>query len=571
MRSDADSPPPVGDEGGTAPTVRDGLAARARRWQSLLAVSIPTGTTSPVETPEDVRRHKELQSTRHFIVIIGALVVAVAVAFPFLRGDAEATVALAFGYAIGLFGTVRTAWRLRRPERYTDGDAAVFATTCVVGGACSIYYFGFFSPAPIATAIGIFYFSLSCAYPVALYAYLSGAGLQGLAMVAISAGWIEDHGVIQIAPTETVNIVVMVLLIELVLFLTFYIGRATAIAMSNAVAALHHKTREVALRDALLQEARRELDQALKVGGPGRFSEQRLGSFELGVLVGRGAMSDVYQAVHADTGQPAAVKLLHRDVLSNPQHVRRFLREVRIAAALDLPNVVRVLEVGGDDAPVPYLAMELLHGEDLAQLLRERRVLEGPEVIEMLRQVARGIDAAHGAGVVHRDIKPQNLFRHRLDGSGQEWKVLDFGVSRVLDGSSSLTDGHAVGTPSYMAPEQARGRDVDGRADVFSLGVIAYRALTGRPAFTGPEIPHILHEVVFGMPPRPSEVARLPPAVDHVLAIALAKRPEDRFDTAGQLAELLEEALMGVADPDLELRAERLTAKLPWGKRSASD
>jgi serine/threonine-protein kinase len=338
--------------------------------------------------------------------------------------------------------------------------------------------------------------------------------------------------------------------------------------MSHAVAEFHYKTRELAQRDALLLEARRELDQALKVGGPGRFTEQRLGSFELGVLLGRGAMSDIYEAVHVESRAPAAVKLLHRDVLSKPQYVRRFLREVRIAAALDLPNVVRVLEVGGDDAPIPYIAMERLRGVDLAQLLRAQRRLNARTVIEMLRQVARGVDGAHAAGVIHRDLKPQNLFQHELPDGSHEWKVLDFGVSRLLDDASSLTDGHAVGTPSYMSPEQARGRDVDRRADIFSLGVIAYRSLTGRPAFTGREIPHILHEVVFGMPPRPSETTRLPSAVDNVLAVALAKKPADRFETAAALVDALEEALLGVANAELAARADRLIDKIPWGRRS---
>jgi serine/threonine-protein kinase len=275
-------------------------------------------------------------------------------------------------------------------------------------------------------------------------------------------------------------------------------------------------------------------------------------------------MSEVYEAFRIDGGEPAAVKLLHRDTMGDPQHLRRFLRELRITAELDLPHVVKVHEVGDESAPIPYLAMELLHGADLAQILRERRRLEHDIVIDMLEQVGQGVDAAHGAGVVHRDLKPQNLFRHQFSDGRHEWKILDFGVSRMLDGSSSLTDGHAVGTPSYMAPEQARGREATHRADLFALGVVAYRALVGRPAFGGREIPHIMQEVVYGMPPQPSLVG-LPLAVDDVLAIAIAKSPDDRFSSAAELVQALSRALKGDDDLELGLRAERLLAKLPWG------
>lgn len=551
---------------GDAETVPDTTGTRAPRWSPFRPASA-TLTAPPVVTPEDVRRHKEIEATRIFIVIIGALAIAVAIAFPFLRSDPEAEIALAIAYLIGLAGTARTARRLRDPQRYTDNDALVFAATCVAGGSSAIFYFGYFSPAALVTVLGIFFFSLSCSARVATFAYVAGALPYAACMVLIALGVINDHGLLQLVSPGPARLLIVALLIQLALFLTFYIGRGTARALTSAIDELHVKTRELAQRDALLQEARRELDQALKIGGPGRFTEQRLGSFELGVLVGRGAMSDVYEAVHLESGEPAAVKLLHRDIISNPTHVRRFLREVRIAADLALPNVVRVLEVGGEDAPVPYLAMELLHGVDLAQLLRDRRLLEGPEVIEMLRDIGRGVDAAHAAKIVHRDLKPQNLFRHAPDGGPVEWKVLDFGISRLLDGTSTLTDGHAVGTPSYMSPEQARGREVDHRADIFSLGVIAYRSLTGRPAFIGREIPHILHEVVFGMPPQPSELAAMPVAVDAVLAVAMAKRAGDRFHSAGALVAALEAALHGVTDREIEARAARLLYKLPWGQR----
>jgi serine/threonine-protein kinase len=172
----------------------------------------------------------------------------------------------------------------------------------------------------------------------------------------------------------------------------------------------------------------------------------------------------------------------------------------------------------------------------------------------------------HGEGIVHRDLKPRNLFRIETPDGMPQWKVLDFGVARLIDAGATLTRGQAVGTPSYMSPEQARGRECDHRADIFALGLVAYRALTGRPAYTGREVPQILYDVVHAMPPRPSAVASLPPEVDHVLAIALAKLAKHRFDNAGELATALEDALSGeISDEHREL-AVALTDRYPWGE-----
>jgi serine/threonine-protein kinase len=176
--------------------------------------------------------------------------------------------------------------------------------------------------------------------------------------------------------------------------------------------------------------------------------------------------------------------------------------------------------------------------------------------------------------VVHRDLKPQNLFRSEpvpANGEGPTWKILDFGVSRLVDADSSLTRGQAIGTPSYMSPEQARGLDVDQRADIFALGTLAYRALTGRPPFSGSEVPQILFSVVYAMPPRPSELVPVSGAVDEVLAIALAKRPVDRFARAGELVDAFERALGGSLSAELRDRARPLTAALPWGSGGVAE
>ena len=345
------------------------------------------------------------------------------------------------------------------------------------------------------------------------------------------------------------------------------IGRATRKATLEAIERHEKAVRALAAREALLAEARQDLDRALQAGGLGRYTDQRLGSFKLGKIIGRGGMGEVYEAVHAESGAPAAVKLLSAPYLAEPDEVRRFLRETRIVAALKDPHVVQVLEVGGAGAPVPYLAMELLRGTDLAQQLRERGRVSLRFVVALLRQVGTALGAARAAGIVHRDLKPRNLF-HALPagGAGEPvWKILDFGVSKLLDAGATVTRDRLVGTPAYMAPEQALGEPVSHRTDLWALGVICYRALTGRPAFTGGGTPETLFQVVHGMPPAPSELARLPAEVDLVLALAMAKAPGDRFDRAEELADALDAAAEGVVSEEVRVRAEAVLARMAWG------
>src|SRR5262249_31133523 len=158
-------------------------------------------------------------------------------------------------------------------------------------------------------------------------------------------------------------------------------------------------------------------------------------------------------------------------------HVRRFLRELHTAAAIDSPHVVRVIAIG--EEPLPHLVMERLRGRDLSSILREARTLAPAKVVELLEQAGAGVTAAGAVGIIHRDLKPQNVFL-----AGTTWKILDFGVSRLADTGDTLTAGHLVGTPAYMAPEQARGARVDHRADLYALAAIAYRCLTGHAPYS---------------------------------------------------------------------------------------
>jgi len=256
--------------------------------------------------------------------------------------------------------------------------------------------------------------------------------------------------------------------------------------------------------------------------------------------------------------------------LSSQQHLRRFQREAEIIASLRSKHVVRLYHVGIDgtgDAPA-YIAMELLEGHDLAFELRRDRRLDHERVLTLVDHVADALTEAAASEIVHRDLKPQNLFA--VDAGGATtWKVLDFGVSK-LERSGTLTHGNVVGTPGYMAPEQARGGDVAPTADVFALAVIAYRALTGRPAFSGRELPRVLFDVCYVQPMQPSKLVPLPDDVERVLALGMAKNPKERIATAAEFAAGLRAAFEGGLDGAFRRRADALLARAPWGARLTS-
>jgi len=343
----------------------------------------------------------------------------------------------------------------------------------------------------------------------------------------------------------------------MILAATFFVARASRRSQLVAIGELERAVRAVAQREALLQEAREELQRA-RGSGRGRFTEQAIGRYRLGELIGRGAMGEVYEAVDTRSSETVAIKMLASTSLGNAHHVQRFLRELRTASTLDSPNVVRVIEVG--EEPLPHLVMERLYGRDLAAILRER-AMSHAKIVDVLRQVGAGITVAGAAGIIHRDLKPQNVFL-----AGTTWKVLDFGVSRIADTGDTLTAGHVVGTPSYMAPEQARGDNVDHRADLYSLAAIAYRALTGHSPFSGVDLADLLYRVVHTAPRRPSSLAVLHEDADLVLAIGLAKDPNDRFAKAVELADALEVALAGQLGDALRARGRSLVNDGAWAR-----
>jgi serine/threonine-protein kinase len=566
-RFDEDAPTQVDDLGPAIPrvTAAPGPLSEPSRGGSSHGAS----SSSSLVTARETLGYQEIERTRAFMRIALFLAVIMSCALPFVGGDPLAKVVL-FG-SLGLVVAVcgRLLVLLKDDEAYTLRRAVVTGYTTIFAVFCGIHFYGVFSPGAAIVPLGIYFFCTGQSDRASLSVYVTCAvayaGLGGLAVT----GLVPDRGLVTADGVPWFERLIILALIEGIFFAVYVIARRTREATLYAIERHDVVVRSLAQRDALLHEARHDLVQAMRVGGVGRFSGEVVGSFRLGSVIGRGAMGEVYEAVRLDTKEEAAVKLVHPQLLADRDIVERFLREAKLTSALSVANVVRVIEASAADAPIPYLAMERLHGDDLATHLRDTKRMGMRKLLAMLRQVGVGLDAAHALGIVHRDLKPRNIFCARGKKAGDDvWKILDFGVSKLDSGEGTLTGGQIVGTPAYMAPEQARALPVGPRADVFALGVIAYRALTGSPPFSGDTNVEILFRVSHDMPARPGDLIRLPPEVDLVLAVALAKAPEDRFGTASQLAQALDAASRGRIDGALTAHANRLLAALPWGASS---
>ncbi|HEY5928088.1 MAG TPA: serine/threonine-protein kinase, partial [Kofleriaceae bacterium] len=510
-----------------APEGTGTVVDRPKRLPTPVTIAdIPAAHHMTLTTAHDALHDDEIERTRLFIRLGWLISLAAVGVVPFLPSPLFMQIAMVAGMLLGIVVSYPFHRRFADPKRYSERALFQLAVFTMINTHVAILYFGPFTMCPVIVVVGLHFIGRTEAVKAGQRVTVIGCVTYALIAALIIAGVIDDPGVFASVHdlsrgTQTIG-ALFVLAMYVLAWLT---GRRFRTASLVALDELARTTRIASQRDALMAELRADLERALRIGGPGRYSEQTIGSFKLGIVLGRGAMGEVYEAVHAETQEPAAVKLLRRELLQDSTTVARFLREAKASGALASPYVVRVLEASPDDASLPYLAMERLRGVTLAELLRRETKLPVATIVEIARHGGAGIDAAAAADIVHRDLKPQNLFRTD-DGM---WKILDFGVATLGEEISNLTQGGVVGTPSYMAPEQAQGRRVDGRADVYALAAVIYRCLTGRHPFSGTDTPTMLYAVVHRMPLKPSSIADVPGDVDSCLAIALAKQTDDRF------------------------------------------
>lgn len=267
-------------------------------------------------------------------------------------------------------------------------------------------------------------------------------------------------------------------------------------------------------------------------------------------LIGVGGMGRVYQAEQSVLGRTVAVKIIHPHLLADENSAVRFLTEARAASQLNHPNSISVFDFGRTDDGQPYLVMELLRGKDLGMVAHEEGELPLPRIVDVLRQVLAALGEAHALGIIHRDLKPENIILQPQRRGGDLVKVLDFGLAKLnqqnIPGPSVTSPGIVCGTPDYMAPEQGRGDNIDGRSDLYAVGVILFQLLTGRLPFEGESPTQVVMMHLSVPAPDPRQIAprrNIPKVIADVVKRALAKKPGDRYADAHEFSDALESAL----------------------------
>lgn len=251
--------------------------------------------------------------------------------------------------------------------------------------------------------------------------------------------------------------------------------------------------------------------------------------YELGSLIGHGTMARVYGGIDLESGKPVAVKILNRKFAESEREKRRFFREAKAALQIDHPSVVKVLDVGKCLDGRPFLVIEHLQGESLGECVRRRGSLPIDTALSVIHHAAMGLCAVHDAGIVHRDVKPDNVFLLGPADAPSGVRLFDFGLAKLHTEESSES-GNILGTAAYMAPEQVFCEAVDARSDVYSLGVVLFRAITGHLPFEGPnDLELIAQQVLLPSPPPSWFIEGLDPRIDALVVRAMRKRPENRF------------------------------------------
>ena len=271
-----------------------------------------------------------------------------------------------------------------------------------------------------------------------------------------------------------------------------------------------------------------------------------LGRYKIEGVLGKGAMGLVYDGRDPTLDRRVAIKTIitrNLDEATAKHYAMRFKREVRAVARLNHPNIVQVYDFG-NEGDLSYIVMEYIKGRELKDLFDAKEQFDLKAIFRIMTQLLEALDFAHEAGVIHRDIKPANVM---IDGGGQA-KLADFGVARVTepdgDPAEMTRAGTVIGTPSYMSPEQIQGQTVDHRTDIFSAGVLFYQFLTGQKPFEGQQWA-LAKKIIQDDPVWPSTLVQIPPSIDRVVARAMAKAPEQRYQRARNFAESLKRILEG--------------------------
>jgi serine/threonine-protein kinase len=277
------------------------------------------------------------------------------------------------------------------------------------------------------------------------------------------------------------------------------------------------------------------------------------GNYRITRLIGQGGMGAVYEGVQIRLERRVAIKLMARELAANTEAIARFRREAEVTSQLGHPHIVQVFDFGAAPSGEPYIVMEFLEGEDLEKRIQRVGTLPLAAASHIIRQVASALSATHAKGIVHRDLKPANVFLLSVEGETDFVKVVDFGISKVRSATTKLTAALAVmGTPNYMAPEQAEGRvgDIDARTDQWALACIAYELLAGRPPFVGENVASLLYQVIHQAPSPISQMnPGLPAGVEGVLRRALSKTQAERFQTLTEFSRAFEGAASGKVVP----------------------
>ncbi|UQA62274.1 serine/threonine-protein kinase [Polyangium aurulentum] len=297
---------------------------------------------------------------------------------------------------------------------------------------------------------------------------------------------------------------------------------------------------------------------------PGDLIQSR---YRLVRLLGSGASGAVWAARNELIDRDVALKILHPDVAADAVALQRFFNEAKASGRVRSPSIVEILDLGQAEDGSPFLVFELLQGQGLDAWLARERTIDPETLMEMFVGVVRALDSAHAQGIIHRDLKPANLYAHRAQTGSVVLKILDFGISKVLDAAHDLTltrTGTVVGSPAYMSPEQAAGReDIDGRADVWSLGVVMHEALTGTLPHEAANYNALMVRILTrDADPILTRRPDLPPSLASIVDDCL-RRDRERRPTAGVLAARLESSL-------LELQTIRYGAPPPSARRLQS-